>query len=264
MSGSAEPAATEQRIGKEMSQHGNSEVPAVATTTTPEENSELGAPDLAKTHRENAGQGADQTAETENTDPVAANFAKAVAEKGLADQTALAVETDGGIEPGTAFELSVHVKGRDQAVLHNPAFSAPGRMLHEPPQHMIRQIVDASITIRDEQTEIALSPEELGRVRLILSGREAAPHLTIWAERPEVLDQLRRNAAALLENFVDAGLENATFEFLDGGFDKQEDSRDWGASGNSAIEIEAPPHLAQQSLSGGGWAPLGSRIDIRM
>lgn len=81
---------------------------------------------------------------------------------------------------------------------------------------VLRQITDAVVTMRDEMVEIMLSPEELGRVRMVLTGHDRAPHLTIWAERPDILDQMRRNSDTLLQQFNDEGLADTTLNFQGG------------------------------------------------
>jgi flagellar hook-length control protein FliK len=91
------------------------------------------------------------------------------------------------------------------------------RPAHLHPQAVIRQIADAVVTTRDDRIEIALSPEELGRVRLVVTGSERAPHVTVWVERPEVMDLIRRNAAMLQNHFDEAGLNGAALEFREEG-----------------------------------------------
>ncbi|MDA7964565.1 flagellar hook-length control protein FliK [Ruegeria sp.] len=60
--------------------------------------------------------------------------------------------------------------------------------------------------------EIALSPEELGRVSITLNGREDGLHLTIAAERPETLDLMRRHIAVLTEEFQKLGYGDLSFD----------------------------------------------------
>lgn len=53
--------------------------------------------------------------------------------------------------------------------------------------------------------EIALNPEELGRVSITLNGRDDGMHLMIMAERPETLDLMRRHIALLSAEFEKLG-----------------------------------------------------------
>ena len=60
--------------------------------------------------------------------------------------------------------------------------------------------------------EIALSPEELGRVSITLNGREDGLHLTIAAERPETLDLMRRHISVLTAEFQKLGYGDLSFD----------------------------------------------------
>lgn len=126
-----------------------------------------------------------------------------------------------------------------------------------------RQIIEALVTAREAVIEIALAPEELGRLRMVVSGPDQAPHVVVWVERPEVLDQLRRNGAFLGECLGDAGMDGASFEFRGDG--KPQDPRpdDTGAasenrSGSSAVT----PALSAPVI----WTPMAvsARLDIRI
>lgn len=61
--------------------------------------------------------------------------------------------------------------------------------------------------------EIALSPEELGRVRLGLSGAEGAMTVTVTAERPETLDLMRRHIDILAQELRELGFAKLSFSF---------------------------------------------------
>ncbi len=98
----------------------------------------------------------------------------------------------------------------------------------EPPAHRIsqpgpsrsevlRQITEAFVAIRENQVEIALSPEELGKLQLTVRRDEMGAHVVIWAERPETLGLIRRNADLLMREFQEQGISNAEFSFGSGG-----------------------------------------------
>ena len=124
-----------------------------------------------------------------------------------------------------------------------------------------RQIADAVVTARDDLIEIALSPEELGRIRMVLSGPDHSPHVAIWAERPEVLDQLRRNAAVLQEFLGDAGMADASFEFRD-------DTPSGSRGGHPVTAASDGPVLAAEPVQSVpiAWTPMAipGRLDIRI
>ncbi|MGP9803525.1 flagellar hook-length control protein FliK [Paracoccus sp. NSM] len=92
-------------------------------------------------------------------------------------------------------------------------------------QPVARQIVAAlvpppasggvAVTTARGVTEIALSPEELGRVQISVLGQDK-PLIVIMAERPETLELLRRNADLLGTELREAGLEGGALSFRDG------------------------------------------------
>lgn len=61
--------------------------------------------------------------------------------------------------------------------------------------------------------EIALNPEELGRVRMALSQSDAGVTVVITSERPETLELMRRHIEQLSQEFMKLGYEQASFEF---------------------------------------------------
>lgn len=135
------------------------------------------------------------------------------------------------------------------------------------PGSVLRQITDAVVTMRDEMVEIRLSPEELGRVRMVLTGQDRAPHLTIWAERPDVLDQMRRDKDALLQQFNDEGLADATLNFRGGDRDHQKGEAEslWLAE-KSGPDQHGKFHLAGQdhAMAALPMRAGSQRVDIRM
>ncbi|WP_158547379.1 flagellar hook-length control protein FliK [Rhodovulum sp. 12E13] len=61
--------------------------------------------------------------------------------------------------------------------------------------------------------DVALHPEELGRVRLSFSPAEAGLTVTIQADRPDTLDLLRRHADLLGNDLRQQGFGTISFEF---------------------------------------------------
>ncbi|WP_386733392.1 flagellar hook-length control protein FliK [Lutimaribacter marinistellae] len=61
--------------------------------------------------------------------------------------------------------------------------------------------------------DIALNPEELGRVRMSIVTRDDAITLHLGAERPETLELLRRNIAELASAFREIGYGSVDFTF---------------------------------------------------
>lgn len=67
----------------------------------------------------------------------------------------------------------------------------------------------------DGTTEVRLNPEELGRVRLTLSGNEASMVVAITIERPETQELMRKHMDQLAQEFRSMGFNDTTFTFTD-------------------------------------------------
>lgn len=82
------------------------------------------------------------------------------------------------------------------------------------------QMADALIKAQNNKVEIALNPEELGRVRLALSTTDTGILVVIAAERAETLDLMRRHIDQLADEFRNLGYDDIGFEFTGGGTQK--------------------------------------------
>lgn len=172
---------------------------------------------------------------------------------GLADSmTAMAHGLEGG------HDLSLH--GPARATTTGPA----GAAVHHDPRPVMQQVAEAVVTARGDRTEIALSPEELGRLRLVMTGADRG-QITIWAERPETLDLIRRNADLLTQQLADAGITAGTLDFRQDERMARPDQtwrRADGETGDSLPDGPALPAVAAVRLS---QTPLSDRrIDIRL
>jgi flagellar hook-length control protein FliK len=65
-------------------------------------------------------------------------------------------------------------------------------------------------------TEIALSPQELGRVRMSVIAEDGAITVNILTERPETLDLMRRHIDQLGQTFRAMGYDSINFAFGQG------------------------------------------------
>lgn len=83
----------------------------------------------------------------------------------------------------------------------------------ETARHVAGQIATAVSQQPGKVTEIALNPEELGRVRFSLSATEGTITLSILAERPETNDLLRRHIDVLAQEFRSLGYTTINFSF---------------------------------------------------
>lgn len=145
-----------------------------------------------------------------------------------------------------------------------PASALAGREIgHVPAHHVLRQLHEAVVHRPDGPVEVALSPEELGRVRLTLHPAEHGITVAVQAERPETLDLMRRNIEMLARDFRDLGYTDVSFSF---GAESGRQQRDETAPDNSfgaepdgpapVTPAAAPPHPAPRGTDGS--------LDLRM
>ena len=90
------------------------------------------------------------------------------------------------------------------------------------PQHIPRQLAEIIHTSGGKSVDVALSPEELGRVRLSISQAEGGLVVSVQAERPETLDMLRRNIDQLDQELRLLGYTDPGFSFSHEGGDTGE------------------------------------------
>ncbi|MDX8346430.1 flagellar hook-length control protein FliK [Cognatiyoonia sp. IB215446] len=83
----------------------------------------------------------------------------------------------------------------------------------ETTRQVAQQLVTSMTQHAGRMTEIALHPEELGRVRLAMTSLDAAITLSVTAERPETAELLRRNIDVLAQEFRDLGYDDINFSF---------------------------------------------------
>ncbi|MGB5863236.1 MAG: flagellar hook-length control protein FliK [Sulfitobacter sp.] len=82
--------------------------------------------------------------------------------------------------------------------------------------HITRQIADHIAHAAHRPVEIALSPQELGRVRMSITANDGTITVNILAERAETLDLMRRNIDQLGQSFRDMGYDKINFAFGQG------------------------------------------------
>ncbi|WP_164860849.1 flagellar hook-length control protein FliK [Parasedimentitalea marina] len=118
------------------------------------------------------------------------------------------------------------------------AVMSPGTT-HRPetPRLVAVQLAEALAAKGERNIDVALSPEELGRVKMRVSTTESSVVVTITTERPETGDLMRRHIDELSEEFRRMGFEDISFEFggegMPGDGSEQRDSLDSGSSGAS-------------------------------
>ena len=135
-----------------------------------------------------------------------------------------------------------------------PVFQAPSA----PP---MRQVADAVVTATGNRIEIALSPEELGTVRITISHSDAGLSLNLSADRQDTMGLLRRHAEELSKSLAEMGLGSADIGFSDDRRSREEGGRQpaFGSGAEPAAPLSVP--LARpESLR----AALDGRMDLRL
>lgn len=126
-------------------------------------------------------------------------------------------------------------------------------------RHAVAQMAEVAARTPHRPVEIALNPEELGRVRISLSTHDAGVTVQISAERPETMDLLRRHIDQLAADFRRLGYEQIGFEFTGnsaGGFTRHASpvtSVAADAADSAPAEQPAPPE-----------PPATSGLDLRL
>ncbi len=139
-----------------------------------------------------------------------------------------------------------------------PQTTAPHRA--DLPVQVARQLADALQNAGQRPVDIALNPEELGRLRLALSTTEAGMAVQITAERPDTIELMRRHITELAQEFRQLGYADISFTFA-GGDAQQED----GA-------MARPSHAPEPQAEAGTESPVEiilsatpeTGIDIRL
>ncbi|NIZ60457.1 hypothetical protein DL239_05645 [Sedimentitalea sp. CY04] len=135
------------------------------------------------------------------------------------------------------------------------AVMSPGTT-HRPetPRLVAAQMAEALATKGERNIDIALSPEELGRVKMRVSTTDTSVVVAITTERPETNELMRRHINELSEEFRRMGFEDISFEFsgegMSGDASEQDESQSNGSSGaqsngQSADNVQEPE---QQNL----------------
>ncbi|WP_413876681.1 flagellar hook-length control protein FliK [Albidovulum sp.] len=174
------------------------------------------------------------------TDPSGAGEALSATPGAIADLAA-------GSDPATAARMAE----RPHPITHAASALPPG---------FGHRLAEAVANFPDRGVELTLSPEELGRVRMMLSTHDGALTLSIQADRPETIDLMRRHIDQLVQDFRDLGFTDVSFSF----------SRDDTAPGGQRAEREtgdpaAAPATdsAVRDASASAGAPRGG-LDLRL
>ncbi|MDO5620877.1 MAG: flagellar hook-length control protein FliK [Paracoccus sp. (in: a-proteobacteria)] len=125
---------------------------------------------------------------------------------------------------------------------------------------LVQQLVQAVSNVRTGEVELRLSPEELGAVKLSIRPEQDVTRVVIWAERPDVMQHLRRNADLLLQDLRDQGLPSPELDFGNDQGQRQPEAQPGGrvyVQQNKGDEAAPVIEMRPQAYQGG---PLDIRI----
>jgi len=177
---------------------------------------------------------------------------------GAADDFRLALSLSGEEPEGELIQTQLTEQSR--SVSQAPTqFAAKAGI----PQHIPRQLAEIIHTGGGKSVDVALSPEELGRVRLSISQAEGGLVVSVQAERPETLDMLRRNIDQLDQELRLLGYADPGFSFSHEGGDtgQQPDT----LSRENSIAEDQPAVPVAGAVSESQPTSLGNAgLDIRL
>jgi flagellar hook-length control protein FliK len=174
----------------------------------------------------------------------------------------------------------VHAKTPERAMADQSYFDTPGIMAAMsptataaspptgPPPALIASgispaltptIVEMTKSGNDGPLELALSPEELGRVTISIRQDGDFVRVTLAAERPETLDLLRRHAGDLVADLRQSGFSGASLSFGQG--DQGQPTR----FAESVEEVKDPsqPITPETKMPALSQSLIGSGMDLR-
>ena len=128
------------------------------------------------------------------------------------------------------------------------------KMLPNPTEaQVIKQVLSAPLS-DGNVTEIALDPEELGRVRMQMITHESSVQIVIAAERPETADLMRKHLDLLASDFKDMGFGDVNLEFA-----SHDDSENRHQNGGHSTAESDETEIIQPILR-----HSDGRVDIRL
>lgn len=145
-------------------------------------------------------------------------------------------------------EAALDTPGLSQ--LLTEAVLQPGTV-HRPetPRLVAMQLAEAFAAKGERNVDVALNPEELGRVKMRVSTSDNGIIVVIQTERPETGDLMRRHINELADEFRKMGFENISFEFNGGGASNDQSAGDGSGQTNSgAGGTETSEEMAAKTI----------------
>ncbi len=140
------------------------------------------------------------------------------------------------------------------ASIVQPPTASPITAGTETARHVAHQMAVAISAQPGQTTEIALSPKELGRVRLSIVAVDGAITLAVLAERPETVDLMRRHIDVLAQEFKSLGYDDIAFSFADDSQTEPEDKSEKPGANSATVDggtVEDPPSHPKHTVQSG-------------
>lgn len=153
----------------------------------------------------------------------------------------------------TPFSLSA-----DTASVGGTARVADGQSAPGLARHVAQQLAVTVTQTAGQPTEIALNPEELGRVRMSMSVTDGTLVLQINAERPETTELLRRHIDTLAQEFRNMGYSDVSFDFGERRAEKRNDGK--ADPLNDHVEEATDSHETNQGVTRNAHGALDLRL----
>ena len=151
--------------------------------------------------------------------------------------------------------------------------SVPGQGLTQFPNHApypppALQVAQAVVSAMNKgvsgQIELILRPQELGHIRFEMTTSADKIHVVVFAERPDSLDLLRRNADLLMADLRQSGFGQASLSFENGSGRDQQGQTPSALQKDRAVDAsDGPFPMTPMSTATRQMAAEG-RLDLRL
>lgn len=156
-------------------------------------------------------------------------------------------------------DVSIDIRPINQA----PAGGIQSTNVSSLQKAVIHQVVAALSKPGDGVLQIRLDPPELGRISLHITATDMGHTATVMADKPDILDLMRRNEGLLQKELASAGFENLNLQF-----ENQQHPEDSGPATDSVRFLtsspsgddDAPAQFSNYRQSG----TVPGRLDVRL
>ncbi|MFT4015197.1 MAG: flagellar hook-length control protein FliK [Paracoccus sp. (in: a-proteobacteria)] len=153
-------------------------------------------------------------------------------------------------------EIKLHLARESRQEAVQPSHLPNLRHHAEQARDISRQIAEGLQGADRNRIEITLTPEELGKIRLVITAGER-PMVSVHSDNADVLDLLRRNADLLERELRDTGFGGASLSF---GENTRQQGRERSGMGRADLPVEA----VETTLPSTPRQQAGRRLDIRI